>query len=166
MCEYSPKLIAWLDRELPEQDAAHIEAHMAQCEECRSAAARYQEISRSFLICYEAAMVEPMVSPRGSKRRFWIPALAGVAAAIFVLAAVFWTRPVQQLSLRVPPSAPAPAMAFVLPSARNTVRARPKPPRTQWMIVEPSVQVELPADALFPPGAVPAGVSFIADVRP
>ena len=30
---------------------------------------------------------------------------------------------------------------------------------------EPVVEVALPADALFPPGAVPQGFSFIAEVR-
>jgi hypothetical protein len=34
------------------------------------------------------------------------------------------------------------------------------------MAVEPTVEVALPAAALFPPGAVAPGFSFIADVRP
>jgi len=163
MCENSSKLVAWLDRELPEQEWSGIEMHLARCAECRSAVSAYQEISREFLFCYEAAMVRP--APRRRPRRLWIPAVAGLAAAILV-AAVLWPRPAQRLSLRLPTPSPAPAMAFVRPVAHVAVHARPKPIRTQWVIVEPSVEVELPAEALFPPGAVPAGVSYIADVRP
>jgi hypothetical protein len=33
-----------------------------------------------------------------------------------------------------------------------------------WPPVEPTVEIAFPADAIFPPGAVPAGVSFTADI--
>jgi len=41
----------------------------------------------------------------------------------------------------------------------------PKLIRSVWAPAEPTIQVELPAELLFPPGAVPEGFSFIADVR-
>jgi hypothetical protein len=33
------------------------------------------------------------------------------------------------------------------------------------MAAEPTIQILIPADALFPPGALPEGVDFVADLR-
>ena len=47
------------------------------------------------------------------------------------------------------------------------VRHLPKPPQTpqlNWPLVEPAVQIAIPAEALFPLGAVPQGVDFVADL--
>jgi hypothetical protein len=33
-----------------------------------------------------------------------------------------------------------------------------------WRPSEPAVEIIIPAEAMYPPGAVPAGFSFIADV--
>jgi anti-sigma factor RsiW len=169
MCNFSGRLIAWLDGELPEAEAIHVEWHVRQCAECRRAAAAYREISGAFLDGYLAAM--PVQSaPRRSR---WI-AVAGAAAAAIVLAAVL-THPRPGKLRRVPFSIPAPAMAFQKTRPRLVaVRARHtpvpsllrRPARERWVAVQPSVEIALPADALFPPGAVPAGFSFIADVRP
>jgi hypothetical protein len=59
------------------------------------------------------------------------------------------------------------AAPFALPKyTRKTERAAPFALPTGWSPAEPTVEIALPADALFPPGAVPLGFSFIADVRP
>jgi len=160
MCEYSGKLIAWLDRELQEDEAINVRWHVGQCAECRQAVKAYEEVSRAFLPCYEAAMA--------AKGRSWWPrtlALMGTAAAILLAFAV-WPRPAEKLTLRAPAAQPAPAMAFERPTpATVLVRARRAAPQRVWIAEEPVVEIALPADALFPPGAVPAGFSFIADVR-
>lgn len=173
MCEYSGKLVAWLDAELTGEEAAKVEVHLGHCDECRKAASVYREISETFLDCYEATTV---CAPR--KSRFWMVALAGAAAAILV-AVVLRPQPAERLIVHLPPALHAPQMAFerpispaAIPAAparhavvRRTVRTPPVA-LVRTAEVEPMVQVVLPADALFPPGAVPAGFSYIAEVRP
>jgi hypothetical protein len=166
MCEYSGRLIAWLDRELPDAEATNVEWHVGHCADCRKTASAYEEVSGAFLACYEAAMVgQP-------KHSAWTwAALGGVAAAAAILLAVF-------LALPRPEHLPAPRLAVHAPviafektpprivAARGRRIPAPEAVRAPWVAVEPTVEVELPADALFPPGAVPEGFSFIANVRP
>lgn len=172
MCDYAGRLVAWLDGELPQDEATNVGWHIAHCEECRRALSAYQEISKSFLDCYEAAMV----SDRRRNRVRWAPAL-GVAAAAAVLGAaiLLWPRPVEQLTLNPPPAVHAPAIAF---ERTQTVAAAGHPRHRKasdvaqsatsqsmtWRPVEPSVQISIPAEAMFPPGAVPAGFNFVTRV--
>ena len=166
MCEYSGRLIAWLDRELGDQEATNVEWHVGQCAECRCAVNVYQQVSGAFLLCYEATMTVK----KPCKKPLW--ALAGVAAAAATLAAFLVTQPrTEKLAAHIPSPPHAPPMAFELPPApvarvRSPRRPDAVPVRSQWIAIEPTVEVALPADALFPPGAVPAGFSFIADFRP
>jgi anti-sigma factor RsiW len=159
MCEYSGRLIAWLDQELPDQEAAHVEWHVAQCAECRQALSAYQEVSAAFLSCYEGTMAIP---PQ-RKTKLWVG--GGLAAAAAMLAAIFIPLPpAEKISFHPPSPPPAPIVTAGTPvHARR--HSRPALVRRQWIAEEPTVQVALPADALFPPGAVPQGFSFIADVR-
>jgi hypothetical protein len=153
-----------MDRELAEAEAANVERHVRQCTECRRAVVSYRDISGAFLDCYVGAM------PAQRTRIPWIWAgVAGAAAAAILLAAVL-ARPGPERLPTLPPAMRAPAIAFEkTPTRMVVIRARrqprPKPIRTQWIAAEPTVEIALPADALFPPGAVPAGFSFIADVR-
>jgi hypothetical protein len=197
MCEYSGRLIAWMDCELPGDEAASVERHVRQCAECRRAVSEYEEVSGAFLACCEAS-----VHPR-RKTPVWT--MGGVAAAAAVAAIVLAQPRAEQLAAYVPPPMHAPSMAFEKTPAksaavhvcvkesrpctesvayraaaigsgqknefsRRLVRLRRSPVlapiQSTWIAVEPTVQVALPADALFPPGAVPQGFSFIADVRP
>jgi Putative zinc-finger len=163
MCDFSGRLIAWLDHELPEAEAINVEWHVRQCAECRRAVDSYQQISSAFLDCYAA-----MSPKRAQHYRRWI-AVAASAAAILVAAVI--ARPRPQPLPPMPQVAHAPAIAFEKTPA-HIVAMHPhharasKPIRSQWVAPEPTVEVALPADALFPPGAVPAGFSFIADIRP
>jgi hypothetical protein len=36
---------------------------------------------------------------------------------------------------------------------------------TQGQPMDAAIQIAIPAEAMFPPGAMPAGVNFIADLR-
>jgi hypothetical protein len=164
MCDFSGKLIAWLDRELTEAEAIQVGRHVRRCAECRRAVSSYQEISDAFLDCYAGAMP----AQRTQIHWIWASVAGGIAAAI-LLAAVL-ARPDPEQLPTLPPAMHAPAIAFEkTPTRMVAVHARheprPKPIRTQWIAEEPTVEVVLPADALFPPGAVPAGFSYIADVR-
>jgi Putative zinc-finger len=165
MCNFSGKLIAWLDHELTEAEAINVAWHVRQCAECRHAVGSYQEISGAFLDCCAGAL------PAQRARSPWIwTGIAGATAAAILLAAVLTRSRPEQLPT-LPPAMPAPAIAFEKTPARMLVarvrhKPRPRPIRTQWIAEEPTVEIALPADALFPPGAVPAGFSFIADIRP
>jgi anti-sigma factor RsiW len=176
MCEYSGRLIAWLDRELPDEEATNVEWHVGQCAECRSAVSAYEEVSGAFLACYEAACKETAAAQPRRKMQLW--KWGGVAAAAAILAIILLAQPTaEKLSVNLPSPPHAPAIAFErLVPAAPVVAVRPRhaaaaaPIHAQWnasepMLGEPMVQVALPADALFPPGAVPEGFSFIADVR-
>jgi|SRR5580698_1077945 hypothetical protein len=165
MCDFSGKLIAWIDRELAEAEAIQVGWHVRQCAECRRAVSSYQEISDAFLDCYSGAMP----AQRTRIHRIWAPVAGGIAASI-MLAAVLAHHPGLEPLPALPPATHAPAIAFEKTPARMVVvharrQPRPEPIRTQWVAEEQTVQVALPADALFPPGAVPAGFSFIADVH-
>jgi anti-sigma factor RsiW len=164
MCEYSGRLIAWLDGELPDGEATNVEWHVGQCAECRKAVSEYREVSDAFLACYEGQMKHPAPKPHSWR---WVAALAGLAAAIAAII-VLAQPPAEKLAFH-PPSPRPPAPELIMASARARIplsrRAIPAPTRHPWTPEEPVVEVALPADALFPPGAVPEGVSFIADVR-
>jgi hypothetical protein len=168
MCEYSGRLIAWLDRELPDQEGIDVESHVERCAECRKAVSAYQEVSAAFLSCYQAAMIA-----RPRRNLPWL-ASAGVAAAAAVIAGILLVQPrLEKLPIRLPSPPHAPAMAFEKPAPpppAMAVRLRPAmapaPPIHQpWIANEPVVEISLPADALFPPGAVPQGFHYIADVH-
>jgi uncharacterized protein (DUF58 family) len=167
MCEYSGRLIAWLDRELPDDEATNVEWHVSQCDECRKAVSEYREVSDAFLPCYEGGMSEDAASKPHPWR--WVAALAAVAAAAAIAAIIVLAQPpAEKLSFHPPsprPPAPAPIMATARARVPLRHRAVPSPTRRPWTAEEPVVEVALPADALFPPGAVPEGFSFIADVR-
>jgi len=163
MCEYSGRLIAWLDQELQAEEAANVEWHLGQCAECRKAVSKYEEISGAFLDCYQAVTA---ARPEPHSWR-WVAAFGGLAAAATIVAIILFAQPpAEKLSFHPlsPPPAPAPIMA-VHARVHARHRAAPSPIRRQWMAAEPMIEVALPADALFPPGAVPQGFSFIADVR-
>jgi len=165
MCEYAGRLVAWLDGELPHDETTDVEWHLAQCEECRRAVSVYKEISRSFLDCYESSMI---ARPRRNRPR-WVP-ISGIAAAAATLLAVVFLRPahVEQLTVSPPPAVHAPALAFQQPraiTAQAPARRRAAPaPHPAWTASEPKVQIVIPADTMFPPGAVPAGFNFITEV--
>jgi len=162
MCEYSGRLIAWLDHELPDEEATNVAWHAGRCAECRKALKAYEEVSDAFLACYEAAVA---VRPKRHLWR-WAAAFSGMAAVATVVAVILLAPPpAEVISFHPPSPPPAPILAVRAP-VRVQHRALPAPIRRQWVADEPMVEVALPADALFPPGAVPAGFSFIADVRP
>ena len=189
MCEFSGKWMAWLDGELPAGDAADVERHLQLCSECRSRAAVYRQLSGAFDE-YCDAYYEGVTAMR-SRRKVprWAFTVAGAAAAV---AALFLLAPRVRVRL-LPARATAPVGSAVVVSqpalpvkAAQAVAAPIKPvsriersketeqiarvapqPQAQesgGFPAEPAVEIAIPADAIFPPGAVPEGVSFTADV--
>ena len=203
MCDFSGKLIAWMDRELPESEAADLERHVAACAECRERLAAYECASSAFNAYCEATFA----AETRRKLPRWLPAAgvaAGIAAAAAIAALLMLPRQhVAQVPPRVPPAAEAPHMAartrllqppklralhirLPLPSSgrsastllrvparsRNSQRATRSEAPVQASQVrnispfpaEPPIQIAIPADAMFPPGAVPPGMSFTAEL--
>jgi hypothetical protein len=193
MCDFSGRLIAWLDKELPQDEAAFVERHLQVCVECRTCLVAYQQVSRTF----DAYCDAEIASERRRSLPRWIPVMSAGAAAAVAVAAMFLMFPRGRLAqppinsptahssratdarvgaahpvaaLETPPSAASRAervdrrYAAVPARHRSAGAATPQVQDAGALPVEPAIEITIPADAMFPPGAVPEGVSFIADV--
>ena len=176
MCDSSEKLVAWLDHELPANEAVQVERHLDACSECRGRLDAYKEVSAAFDAYCDAASW-----PRARRSRALSAAIA--AGAVAALLALFLVQPrvsgPPHARITPPPAnpptvvrSPASSSATVThlpPSPMENVRHRhlvataPRPDAS-WPPAEPAVQIAIPAEALFPPGATPEGVSFVADL--
>lgn len=186
MCECSGKLIAWLDRELPAEEAAELERHVEDCAECRVQVDAYKRLTTEIdFYCDEtlASSARPAANPWTA-----VAASAGAAAALIALLFVWPSASVQPL-----PSFPAPvAQEAVVVSPAPAESAPPAPIRPVRKVArpeiaspeqvretepgsarnriaydppqEPVIQISIPAEEVFPPGAVPPGMHFVADV--
>ena len=191
MCDFSAKLMAWLDQELSADDAASVERHLQVCAECRHWVEAYRQVSGAFDAYCQAVMAS---RPRRKLPRrmltFWEAAAltAAAMAALFLLAArarvhlspvrapaeltnaANASQPIQ--TARAPQatdSAPAPIRPLPRLERENGAQirhadSRPPSQETHWFPGEPAVEIAIPADAIFPPGAAPDDVGFTADV--
>lgn len=164
MCDFSGRLVAWMDRELPDNEAADAERHVQDCPECRRRVDAYKQVSRAFVAHCDAVME----GTRGRRPR-WVPVLAGATAAA-VLFLVFQPASVKQIPVRLPVADASPAIILeTAPKLIKTVHRRrgiapAKIPNANWVLPETAIQIAIPVEAIFPPGAVPEGITFIADV--
>jgi anti-sigma factor RsiW len=181
MCDYSGKLIPWLDHELAENEAADVERHLQVCAECRSELDSCERVSRAFDAYCDADSNAAKVAAKTSKARRSLPRwiLVGSGAAAAAAIALLLTLPqrtVEQPQLHpqaaaapfaiVPESAPV-AIHAVPPIRRSLRRHAVAPAQNQntgWAPYEPAIQIAIPAEAMFPPGAIPEGVNFTADL--
>jgi anti-sigma factor RsiW len=192
MCDFAAKLMAWLDDELPAYEAAAVQQHLPLCHECRRQVEAYRLMSRAFdryCHAYCEAAAAPEVHRGLPKRLRIVSGAAAVAAAVTVF---FWFAPrtrVQPLHVPAVPPMPSPFdAAKALPPARaeqpaaavnqpvsRTVRREPSKhvrpafaqtqnQQTGSLSSDAAVEIAIPADAVFPPGAVPEGIGFTADV--
>lgn len=172
MCDVQGKLIGWIDRELPADQAGEVERHVKRCEECRRWIATYGQVGQAFDAYCDAVMAAK--APRRVPR--WMPVLAGaVVVASVMLLAFLRTRvepppivvpTVASASVPNPEAAPAPELA----PRKATMRRRHAAPRvdrraTEVQPMDTAIEIAIPAEAMFPPGAVPDGINFIAEVR-
>jgi anti-sigma factor RsiW len=182
MCDFSKRLIAWIDRELPESEAMNLERHVAACAECSERLAAFRRTSSAFNAYCEATFAAEMrrMSPR------WLVTTctaAGFAAAAAIAALLMLPR--HQVA-QVPPTAPSATEAPLTPIERTQHQyASVRPARSHKsqhataaetpvqasqlgnisrLPAEPPIQIAIPADAMFPPGAVPPGMSFTAEL--
>jgi anti-sigma factor RsiW len=181
MCDFSGRLIAWLDRELPAEEAAEVELHLEACSECRSDVDAYKRVSSEFVAYCDEAVASNV---RREVPR-WLPMVSAIGAVAAALALfLVWPRtPVQPPTfhpLQESVAASAPDGAIVLPARVSPIRRVHRrqvvaPVQIQNVATvqnqdayllpnEPMIQIAIPADEMFPPGAVPEGMHFAADL--
>jgi len=171
MCDLQAKLIAWLDQELPTDEAIEVERHIERCKECRGWVATYAHVSRTFDAYCDAVMV--LRAPR--RAVLWVPVLASalVGAAMMFLT---FSRPRVQPPLVENPTVHAASVLYSAPPAAEPARPKtpvhrrhPLPSAQEYARKEQplagAVEIAIPAEAMFPPGAMPRGINFIADLR-
>ncbi|MGB9203075.1 MAG: zf-HC2 domain-containing protein [Terriglobales bacterium] len=185
MCNFS-RLVAWMDRELPDNEAADVERHVRDCSECRRRVQTYEQVSRELAVYCDAvagnAVADKMIGKR-TRRKMprWVPVVASAAAAavLILVFQVFQPASVQPASVKqIPVPFPVPSRvadaspAVVLETAPRPVKKvhrghgirRQQTPNANWTSAEPAIQIAIPVEAMFPPGAVPEGITFIADL--
>jgi hypothetical protein len=191
MCDYSGKLIPWLDSELPAEEAAEVERHLKGCSECRIDAATYKRVSGEIEAYCDATIASDEL--RGVLRWAPVASAVGAAAALVVLFlviprthvlphAVHDPKATAQAESKTVIAASLAARAAEVPGSvrsiqkthrrhsaiRDSVRkANPAPGQDQNVdlrLREPVIQISIPADEMFPPGAVPDGMHFVVDL--
>jgi hypothetical protein len=176
MCDLNLRLVAWIDGELPEEEGVTIEQHVQSCAECRQRVATYKATSGDFS-GYYSAVTRPAPEPQSPRKLSrWVPfaiaAAAAVVAALLLLphAQNQVARPLQAAKVTSPVAQePTAEPAEQAQSVPVIAKRRPVPRRSHlvhedWAIGQPAIQIAIPADSVFPPGAVPEGVTYIANV--
>jgi anti-sigma factor RsiW len=170
MCEFSGQLIAWMDGEFAGNDASVVEGHVQDCAQCREQVAAYEDVSRDFAAYCDATLRTATAAKPHRKLPRWVPVAVGAATAAAILLLALLPRtakpvpPVPQLAVATPPAVEVPAARPLKPVARRHVAAQRKAPSQNRAMAGPAIQIEIPADAMFPPGAVPEGVTYIANL--
>jgi anti-sigma factor RsiW len=191
MCDFTEKLMAWVDKEFSDNDAAAVERHLQVCSECRDRVEAYRQVSSAFDQYCGAYCEAVMASKLGHKLTRRVLTISGgvaVAAAVtmvFLLVPRLLVRPGAPSAAPIPPvidvaktlppaQAEQPASAATKPASRIQHRhgaeqvkqavTQRQSEETSWLASEPAVEIAIPADAIFPPGAVPEGVGFTVDV--
>src|SRR5229473_3439427 len=148
MCDVQAKLIAWLDRELSSDEAAGVERHIEGCKECRSRLAAYEQVSNTFDV-YCAAVAAVVMFLAFSRTHVEPPPV------------LIPTITAASVALPAPPElGPAPRKTIHRRRAVAPVQVR----AAKWQPMETAVQIAIPAEAMFPPGAMPKGLNFIAEL--
>jgi anti-sigma factor RsiW len=187
MCDLAEKLIPWMDGELPEREAVTIEEHFKDCKECRASLVSYRQASDGFTAYCDAAVAASMAETRRETPR-WVLATAGVAAAVaFLLVLPPKHRLQSPTAVKPTPTPTAVTVGTSTPEVRSpgalatdlsSMRAKPakakssehllatRPPvqLAESVPAGPSLEITFPSDAMFPPGAMPEGMSFVANV--
>jgi anti-sigma factor RsiW len=172
MCDFQPKLVAWLDNELPEHQAAEVERHVQACEECRAERENYEQVSRTIDAYCDAVMAAK--THRSTLR--WVPAMSGALLAI--AASVLFLTPqrhrIEPRPVITPAATAAPVQFLAAESVAHKkihrrravlpVQGPSQQPAAKWQPAETAVQITIPAETMFAPGAIPEGMNFVAEL--
>jgi anti-sigma factor RsiW len=171
MCDVQGKLIGWIDQELQADQAGEVERHVERCEDCRSWIVTYGQVGEAFDAYCDAVMAAK--APR--RVPSWVPVLAGAVIAASVMLLAFLRTRVEAPPIVAPTAASASVPGPVTPLAaepaprKTAMRRHPTAPRAQECSTEmhpmdTAIEIAIPAEAMFPPGAVPNGINFIAEL--
>jgi anti-sigma factor RsiW len=173
MCDLSLNLVAWLDGELSPGEAAAVASHLETCEECRRRCDALRDTGESVRL-YSDAILAAQSRPAVPRRSVqgWVPALtcAAVAAAMLVLFFVPRRPPAPPDPIEPPVMASTVAPeALPSPSPHKQVhKSRPRPaaprPEQPWPPADTQVEIAIPAEAVFAPGALPEGMNLVAEI--
>jgi hypothetical protein len=173
MRDHSGKLVAWLDRELGDDEMAEFERHIAACIDCQGRIETYRQVSATFDGYCDAML---LAKTRQKRLPPWVPAVTTAAAVAIAATLVFVLLPARVEPPAIPPSvqiqAPPPVIVVEKTAgpAPGKVAHRQRPvaqaPRqaASWQPTERAIQISIPAESMFPPGAVPEGVNFTAEL--
>lgn len=179
MCKFEGNLVAWIDGELAAAEALSVAAHLRNCAPCRDRLELYRRISRDFAACYVEAAPKELPAPTGrrlSRRVAWASAVAAALVIAFLLlprSHKSAEAPIARVTTEPPAPMPMAGQSSLLASAPATKVKRPArplaaPPKTaatpELAAAQPLIQIAIPADTVFPPGAVPEGVAYITSV--
>lgn len=174
-CDCSEKLVAWLDGELSIDEAAYLEQHLAACRECGAKVDAYRKVSVAVQAYWHAATTSG--THRAAPPLRVLPYVGAAAAAAAI--AFFLLRPDPRLLEPAVQPAPVTSSLVAVPDAKpaslapsphiKPLRVRhsaesPQSLQINWPPAESAVQITIPAEALFPLGAVPQDVAFVADL--
>lgn len=171
MCDVPVKLVAWLDRELTPDEASAVERHVEECNECRRLVATYERVSQTFDAYCDAVMVA-----KARRQAHWVPVVAGALIAATVACVAFLRTRVVPPTFVEPRiavgSAPVPGPPRVAEPIlhKPMIRRRQPAPHIRELAmqehpVDDAIEIAIPAEAMFPPGVMPDGINFIADLR-
>jgi hypothetical protein len=198
MCDYSGRLVAWLDCEMQADEASEMERHVAACAACRNGAAELDRVSGAFEdYCEALAQTKEEHKAIRVAPIFWAAAAAIVLAVMLAYPRRHVASPMQQpsvtgiaktdslpsLTVKSAENVRAPSNADYhaarrqaadrtgkgatspgLCAGRGCAPTKGQGQSANWVAEEPAIQIAIPAEAMFPPGAVPEGVNFVADV--
>src|SRR6266403_5088319 len=154
MCDFQPKLVAWLDNELPDNQAAEVERHVQGCQQCRTERDRYEQVSKTF-DAYCDALMSAKTHPNVLR---WVPAVSGalLALAATVLLFTFQRPRIDPPPAVTPRAATAPIQALAAePVAPKKIHRRQailpvqeqvQQPAAKWQPPETAVQITIPAE--------------------
>jgi anti-sigma factor RsiW len=177
MCNFKENLVAWIDGELTPDVAANVEQHLQSCNECRRRVATYESASRDFAAYYKARNQEQPVVVSARRVPRWVP-YAAAAAAILIAASLALPRagkkaPEVREDAKVTTPVPVESSLTAAPTIQANPKvvaqrpvARSKSGAKQSPSTQTAIQIAIPAEAMFPPGAVPEGVTYIASLAP
>src|SRR5579872_5022073 len=113
MCEFSGRLVAWMDGELAAAESAAVKRHLEGCAECRNCTEAYQRVSDD-VRAYCDAQFTSAAAPRVGLPWIVAGSAAGAAATLLALSMV-WThlraKPNERESMRPSIVAASPVVA-------------------------------------------------------
>jgi anti-sigma factor RsiW len=170
MCNFKNNLVAWMDGELPPVEAEAVEQHLKACAACRECVSAYGNASQQFATYYQSATAPKPAPVRATLR--WLPYVAAAAAVIAIVLMTFpRSRDQRSTAPQVTTATSGPSEKGPVPATTaKATRAVAAHHATAAVNSHPvgqapapaAIQIAIPADAVFPPGAVPEGFTYIA----